>query len=225
MRWLPSRWSPECWSVSYFLNRLRAFWYVRTHPEWPWLTPEANRVLDAVLSGRERVLEFGCGGSTLFFARRAAHVLGIETSPAWLERTRRALDARGLADRAELRRVKAGGGLGLPEGARFDLVLVDGGDRLAAAEAAADLLAPGGWLVVDNINRHIPNDSPGPGSLRAWDEDDPDHRRWRDWWARLEGWPRRWTSNGVTDTLLARRPGPGFDASTAWRKVDLAAGD
>lgn len=191
---------------------MRAVWYARTHPEWPWLTREANRFLDGWLDGGERALEFGCGGSTLFFARRAAHVVGIETSPEWRDRVQRALDARGLAHRAEIRLVEKAGRPEVPSDAAYDVILVDGGDRLAAAEASIGLLAPGGLLVVDNINRHVPNSSPGPGSLRAWDEADPIHRRWRAWWSGLADWPRRWTCNGVTDTLLARKPGPGIHA-------------
>jgi len=198
---------------------------VRTHPGWPWLTPDANRFLDQWLTGQERILEFGCGGSTLFFARRAEHVTGVETSAPWKNRVEKRLAGQGLEHRADIRPQDPEGALHDFKNGSFDGVLVDGGDRLAAAEGALSWLKPGGILIVDNINRYVPNTSPGPGSLRTWDAESNEHQRWRSWCTAVREWPHHWSSNGVTDTLLLQKPRGGAETPDGWRTVDLSARD
>ena len=38
------------------------------------------------LAGRESLLEFGCGGSTLIAARQVRRVVSVDSDPAWLEK-------------------------------------------------------------------------------------------------------------------------------------------
>ena len=49
----------------------------------PWLAWEAIKYLDKTPLEGKRVLEWGCGGSTRYFARRGAYVLSIEHSGPW----------------------------------------------------------------------------------------------------------------------------------------------
>jgi precorrin-6B methylase 2 len=63
--------------------------------ELPWLTFAAIQFLDAHLTASMRVFEFGCGGSTLFFAARTHSVISIEHDAAWAERVRTAVAATG----------------------------------------------------------------------------------------------------------------------------------
>jgi hypothetical protein len=66
--------------------------------ELPWLTPYSIFVLNQILDADDRVLEFGSGGSTLFFARRCATVLSFETAGDWADSVRTRLEAAGLAN-------------------------------------------------------------------------------------------------------------------------------
>ena len=65
---------------------------------YPWLVPAAVTRLHALLEqgAPQRVLEWGAGGSTLFFARRVASVLSVERNPQWVQQVRRRLDAERL---------------------------------------------------------------------------------------------------------------------------------
>jgi hypothetical protein len=63
--------------------------------ELPWLTFGAIQFLDAYLTISMRVFEFGCGGSTLFFAARAQSVTSIEHDAVWADRVGTAIAARG----------------------------------------------------------------------------------------------------------------------------------
>jgi predicted O-methyltransferase YrrM len=51
--------------------------------EIPWLVPESIFLLDRLLTKDMRVLEFGSGGSTLFFSKRVKSVLSFEHNPKW----------------------------------------------------------------------------------------------------------------------------------------------
>ena len=50
---------------------------------YPWLAPAASVAIDKFLTSSMDVLEFGSGGSTLFFADRAKSVLSFETLDHW----------------------------------------------------------------------------------------------------------------------------------------------
>lgn len=64
--------------------------------ELPWITKEAVVKLDEELDDSDNVLEFGSGGSTIFFAKRCARVTSIETSSEWLVKTRAKLNEQGV---------------------------------------------------------------------------------------------------------------------------------
>ncbi len=53
--------------------------------EVPWMTPGAVKKLDHLLMPSDHVIEVGTGGSTLFFARRAQSVIGIEPAVEWAD--------------------------------------------------------------------------------------------------------------------------------------------
>lgn len=53
--------------------------------EKPWITFAAIRFLERILTRRMRVFEYGSGGSTLFFSRRAGEVISVEHDPSWWE--------------------------------------------------------------------------------------------------------------------------------------------
>ncbi|NBT28715.1 MAG: hypothetical protein EBT18_04380 [Gammaproteobacteria bacterium] len=53
--------------------------------EVPWMTPGAVKKLDHLLLPSDHVIEVGTGGSTLFFARRAQSVIGIEPAVDWAD--------------------------------------------------------------------------------------------------------------------------------------------
>ena len=53
--------------------------------EVPWMTPGAVKRLDELVKPTDNVIEVGTGGSTLFFARRAQSVIGIEPNLEWAD--------------------------------------------------------------------------------------------------------------------------------------------
>lgn len=152
--------------------------YLRNLPWWaggpierelPWISYGALEVLDGYVRPHHDVFEFGGGGSTIYFARRARSVVTMENHPAWHERLRRELAERQLHNvRCELHPISGDAfevfkndSFFQPVRARtWDVVLVDcycgysvgnfGQLRPYALELAMAQLNPGGLVVLDD---------------------------------------------------------------------------
>ena len=119
--------------------------------------PDLDAMLAAgVASGRERVLDVGCGAghTALAFAARVASVVALDLTPAMLEQAARLAAERGLANL----RFEQGDAASLPfPDASFDIVTSrlaahHVGDPAAMVWEAARVLVPGGvFLLVDTV--------------------------------------------------------------------------
>jgi hypothetical protein len=127
----------------------------------PWMVPTAVRRLDELIRPTWRVLEFGSGSSTAWYAERAERVVSLEDDPVWLEEVRSRVGTIG-PDRCDVRLVAlsdfpAVAGEFAPD--TFDLVIIDGNEgagvtRTDCAAAARPLVKPGGYVVVDDSDIH-----------------------------------------------------------------------
>ena len=120
-------------------------------PELPWLGFRAIKYLDRLIQPDWRVLEFGSGMSTIWFARRCGALVSIETNRAWYDAIKRLLAARALTN-VDFRLCAPAEAHLLPdyEDSFFDLVLVDGLNRDQAMLTALTKVKPGGYIYLDN---------------------------------------------------------------------------
>lgn len=120
---------------------------------YPWLTYGAIMALEEIVKPDFAVLELGCGGSTVFWARRCGLVWSFETNKEWAEKTQEAIrdypNAAVVYGPINIQHEWADNS--------FDIVLIDHKDytrrrtdRLPLALVAIPKLKVGGWLVVDN---------------------------------------------------------------------------
>lgn len=155
---------------AYAARRMLKRVHERLRPDAPWIAPSTVRYLEGQVTPSTRVLEFGSGRSTMWFAMRCAHVTSVEHDASWYERVSGTLRERQLEGRVDLRLVPLDHPI--DEGTRpaydpepeyvseatraangsFDVVLVDGHYRQACILASLAKLKPGGLLVVDNSN-------------------------------------------------------------------------
>lgn len=130
----------------------------------PWMTDDSvtfmcafSEWFEGKQGHRPHALEFGMGASTLFLIDRVDDIISFEHDAGWYDRVVSILEtlevphpAAHLAERPYSNRVKIE-----TQGRRFDLVLIDGRDRVACLQEVLrlDLLATNGILVLDNTER------------------------------------------------------------------------
>jgi predicted O-methyltransferase YrrM len=119
----------------------------------PWLTPRSVDWLEHNLQSTMNVLEFGSGGSTIFFARQCGLVVSCETSSAWHHLVSERVLREGLAN-VELCKLPSYHLWPLkPVHQTYDVLLVDSkpvGGRIGLLLAALLYVKPGGIVIVDN---------------------------------------------------------------------------
>ena len=115
----------------------------------PWLHPAVVWYLSTLLDETKTVLEYGCGGSTLFFADHCKNVTSVETKKPWVDEMEKVRPPNAQVIFKPTR--------GLPTfDHTFDIMLVDGDPvewRADYIMAAPEIVTDGGVCVVDNYNR------------------------------------------------------------------------
>lgn len=122
----------------------------------PWMTFPLVSYLESRSFTDRTVLEFGSGASTAWWALRAEHVTALETDPEWLSKIRSTAPANVDVVAAEAapatqedfdKEVRS-----IVGDSTFDVVVVDGGDRVKALNLAIDLVTPDGIIIVDDLD-------------------------------------------------------------------------
>ena len=120
-------------------------------PELPWLGFRAIKYLDQIIDTNWKVLEFGSGMSTIWFARRCGFLVSIETDKAWYDAVTSMLNERALQNvDYRLCGESEADVLQDYEDSYFDLVLVDGIRRDRAMMTAILKVKRGGYIYFDN---------------------------------------------------------------------------
>ena len=124
---------------------------------YPWLTLGAIVALERLVNSQMNILEFGSGGSTLFFSRRCKSVKSYEMNEAWYQKVKETLPSPTNVT------IIFGTALEIREALikepfeYYDLILADSGpsydDRLDFANDSIPKLKVGGYLVIDNYDK------------------------------------------------------------------------
>ena len=119
----------------------------------PWITYPALAFLASRVPRDVSVFEYGCGYGTLWWAARAREVVACDHDPAWISE----IGARAPGHVTLLHVPLEYGGAYSRAAAsyteRFDVVVIDGRDRVNCARHAVKALKPDGVIVWDNTER------------------------------------------------------------------------
>ncbi|MEM1370748.1 MAG: class I SAM-dependent methyltransferase [Pseudomonadota bacterium] len=195
---------------AYVVNRAASMWWEHQNPDAPWLPRQAVALLDTLLQPTDHVIEFGAGRSTLWFAQRVATVSAFETDANWCRRVADDISSAGFEDRVQVQAYATRDDLrAFVEAAgatrQFTVALVDGLDahRDLCADLSMRLLAPGGVLVIDNVQRYLPSEHwRAPKARRTGYASD----QWEDVADGLAGWRQVHATDGVNDTAFWVKP-------------------
>jgi hypothetical protein len=123
-------------------------------PELPWLGYRAINRLDELLQPDWKMLEFGSGLSTIWFAKRCKLVVSIESNKKWYKFTKKNLNKKYenvdcILRESEKRYSKI---KKYPDG-HFDFALIDGELRDECAGVCIDKVKKGGYIYLDNTDK------------------------------------------------------------------------
>jgi predicted O-methyltransferase YrrM len=129
-----------------------AFGYRR---EVPWISYRAQRFLGRLIQPNWRILEFGAGMSTVWFAKHSSFVFSVESDAAWYGRVKRMLELDGLTNvHLEHRQRECDAYSGIPDTqSDFDMALIDGDCRDRCLRASLSTVKAGGYVYLDNTDQ------------------------------------------------------------------------
>lgn len=119
----------------------------------PWITYPAIAFLSGRLNKDLELFEFGSGNSTLYYAERVALVKSVENDQFWYEKIKTTMPANSELFYSEL----VYGGAYCTYAAKtnrlYDIIVVDGRDRVNCCKNSIASLKPGGVVILDDAER------------------------------------------------------------------------
>jgi len=125
--------------------------------EKPWLNSEAIKFLSKYIleNPNPKILEFGSGGSTIWFSQKTPSLTTIEHNKLWFDYVNQSLYKNKLCNPVDIRLIEQNYYKICDEFPDnfFDIILIDGINRVNCAQASIRILKPGGILMLDNAER------------------------------------------------------------------------
>jgi len=127
----------------------------------PWYNYPAIEWLKSRVRSTDHVFEFGAGYSTLWFSRHVAKVVSVESNEAWVNQLQKLLPPNvtlllrpSSGDETESRGPSGYSGAieEYPPGS-FDIIAIDGAERLSCIPDSVARLKDDGIIIFDNIDR------------------------------------------------------------------------
>ena len=195
------------------LLKLLTKWQLRKYKNAPWTSPASVAIFDQLLKSTMTGLEYGSGGSTVFFAEKLGKLVSIEHHEGWHTKVKNMLEEKnisnvdyllikpdftknsntpfhetyGLSDkdlRIKHRYSEYFDHVLNYEDQYFDFILIDGRARVECLLNAIPKLKSGGLMVLDNSERS----------------------RYHIVFQVLKNWEMIHTTNGLTDTTIWFKP-------------------
>ena len=119
----------------------------------PWVTYSFIDFIADRINKEHTVFEFGSGNSTFYYAQRAQKVVSVEHDKAWFDKISSSTPANSEMIFCELQ--KNGDYSKMPEslGSKFDIIIVDGRDRVNCCLHSLGALSEQGVVVLDDSER------------------------------------------------------------------------
>jgi len=122
----------------------------------PWISYSAISAISQRLTQSCRVLEFGSGMSTIWYAERAGEVFSVESSAEWFALIGQTLSSKSNVHVLLCEDAESYSHYCHDDDAGFDLIVVDGIARNECVKEGLRNLRPNGVLYLDNSDRMSP---------------------------------------------------------------------
>lgn len=125
----------------------------------PWVTYSFVDFIKERISKEHSVFEFGSGNSTLFYAKYADKVVSVEHDQAWYEKIKNTKAPNSDIIYEELQPDGQYSRTALNFLQKFDIIIVDGRDRVNCCKNSLEALSERGVLVLDDSERQEYSDA------------------------------------------------------------------
>jgi len=119
----------------------------------PWVTYSFIDFIKDRLKPEHAVFEFGSGNSTIFYAQRTGIVVSVEHDKEWFAKISATKPDNAEMIFCELHRDGDYCRMPVKLGEEFDIIIVDGRDRVNSCIQAVDALSATGVIVLDDSER------------------------------------------------------------------------
>jgi hypothetical protein len=128
------------------------------HNPLPWVTYSFIDFIKERLNKKHRVFEFGSGNSTYFYSKLAGKVVSVEHDRSWYNKLYKSIPENADLYFSEL--VRDGDYCRTPARIKevFDIIIVDGRDRVNCCIQAVNSLSENGVVVLDDSERDMYKD-------------------------------------------------------------------
>ncbi|MGQ4876499.1 MAG: hypothetical protein ACP6IY_20740 [Promethearchaeia archaeon] len=170
------------------IRKLKNYLPIRTkytgNPREPWYTRDSIIFLNKYMKPNFIGFEFGSGASTLWFAKRIKYLISIEHSEFWYKNVLEKLKKKKIDNvtlkliplERDLNKDKYSNYINKFPNNYFDIILIDGRNRVNCIKNSINKLKKGGFLVLDNSERKRYED--GIKLLKNWIEIKTTNGRW-----------------------------------------------
>jgi len=141
------------WGSWVFADSGEIFFYDEEGNVNPWLGRTVIDLIKKNLTPGLRVFEWGSGNSTLFWSRYVEKVVSVEYNREWFERISEIVPQNAMVKYYPLEYNGEYCRAILEEEGQFDIILIDGRDRVRCAQNAVERLQQNGIILWDNTER------------------------------------------------------------------------
>jgi len=119
----------------------------------PWVTYSFIDFIRPRLHKDLTIFEYGSGSSTIFYAKNVKRVVSVEHDEAWFNKIVKSKPGNAEMIFCKLERGGAYAQKAAALGEKFDIIIVDGRDRVNCCKKSIEALSPAGVIVLDDSER------------------------------------------------------------------------
>lgn len=141
------------WGSWIYGNSFEDFYWDENGMVNPWWGQSVVDLVCKRLNKEMRVFEWGMGNSTLFWSQNVAEVVSVESDREWYQKMNDIIPSNVFPRYCKLEYDGAYCRAILNEQGKFDIVLIDGRDRVRCAYNSLEKLKENGVIIWDNTDR------------------------------------------------------------------------
>lgn len=123
----------------------------------PWVTYSFIDFIKERINKTQHIFEYGSGSSTIFYAERAGSVTSVEHDKGWFDMVKNTSPANAEMIFCQLEKDGEYAKKATLLNKKFDIIIVDGRDRVNCCKYSVDALSEDGVLVLDDSEREVYN--------------------------------------------------------------------